>query len=93
MSDKDMSKDVLNIVKKKKTGKSVSPQDIKQIASGVKPSTVQSETQLRQLIKQVSSLVNIPVSEQLTKEIVDAVKQSNLNPNNLEQLMKMMMKK
>lgn len=90
MSGKDVSKDVLKAVKSK-TGKSVSEKDIQKLASGVKPSTVQNEAQLRQLIKQVASLVNVPVSEQTINEIVQAVKGSNLNPNNMEALMKMMM--
>lgn len=90
MSGKDVSKDVLKAVKSK-TGKTVSEKDIHKLASGVKPSTVQNEAQLRQLIKQVASLVNVPVSEQTINEIVSAVKGSNLNPNNMEALMKMMM--
>lgn len=89
MPNKDISKDVLNIVKKK-TGKNVSSKDLHKLASGVKPSTVQSEAQLRQLIKQVSSLVNVPVSEATTKEIIGAIKQSKMNTNNLEQLIKAM---
>lgn len=89
---KNFSKDVLNSVNKK-TGKSVTQKDIQKVASGVKPSTVQSEAQLRQLIQQVSSMVNVKVSEKTIKEIVDAVKSSGLNPNNMEQLMKMMMGK
>ncbi|TVY11600.1 stage VI sporulation protein F [Paenibacillus cremeus] len=90
--NKNMSKDVLNVVKKK-TGKSVSENDIYKLASGVKPSTLQSDAQLRQLIKQVSSLVNIPVSEQTTNDIIDAIKSSKMNASNMEQLMKMIMKK
>lgn len=89
MSNKDVSKDVLNVVKKK-TGKSVSEKDIQKLASAVKPSTLQSEASLRQLIKQVSSLVNTPVSENTVSEIINAVKSSKMNPDNLEQLMKMM---
>jgi uncharacterized protein YpuA (DUF1002 family) len=92
MSGKDVSKDVLKAVKSK-TGKAVSEKDIQKLASGVKPSTVQSEAQLRQLIKQVASLVNVPVSEQTINEIIQAVKGSNINPNNMEALMKMMMGK
>ncbi|MBA2942264.1 MULTISPECIES: stage VI sporulation protein F [Paenibacillus] len=87
-----MSKDVLNVVKKK-TGKSVSPKDIERIASGVKPSTLQSETQLRQLIKQVSGLVNVKVSEETINDIIQAVKSSKLDSNNMQQLMNMMMGK
>lgn len=92
MAGKDVSKDVLKAVKSK-TGKSVSEKDIHKLASGVKPSTIQSEAQLRQLIKQVASLVNVPVSEKTMDEIVHAVKSSNINPNNMEALMKMMMGK
>ncbi|MFM9326964.1 stage VI sporulation protein F [Paenibacillus mesotrionivorans] len=90
MPGKDMSKDVLKAVKSK-TGKSVTQKDIHKLASNVKPGTMQSEEQLRQLIKQVASMVNVPVSEQTMSEIVKAVKGSNLNPNNMEALMKMMM--
>lgn len=92
MSGKDISKDVLNVVKKR-TGKSVSQKDIHKLASGVGPSTIKSEAQLRQLIKQVSRMVNVQVSESTVNEIVSAVKSSGLNPNNMEQIMKMMMSK
>jgi uncharacterized protein YpuA (DUF1002 family) len=92
VANKDVSKDVLNAVKKK-TGKSVSEKDIQKLASGVKPSTMQSEAQLRQLIKQVSSLVNAKVSEETINEIVQAVKGSKLDASNMQQLMAMMTKK
>jgi hypothetical protein len=88
MSNKDVSKDVLNVVKKK-TGKSVSEKDIQKLASTVKPSTLQSEASLRLLIKQVSGLVNAQVSEATVNEIISAVKTSKINPDNIEQLMKM----
>lgn len=88
MSNKDISKDVLNVVKNK-TGKNVSEHDIQKLASGVKPSTVQSDAALRQLIKQVSGMVNANVSEATVNEIIHAVKTSNINPNNIEQLMKL----
>lgn len=92
MADKNMPKDVLNVVKKK-TGKNVSEKDIYKLASGVKPSTLQSDTQLRQLIKQVASLVKVPVSDQTTNELIQAIKSSKVGTDNLEQLMKMIMKK
>jgi hypothetical protein len=88
----DVSKDVLNVVKKK-TGKSISQSDIYKLASGVKPSTMQSEAQLRQLIKQVAALVNAPVSEATTNEIVKAIKSSNMNVSNLEQMIQVMLGK
>lgn len=92
MANKDVSKDVLNVVKKK-TGKSVSEKDIHKLASRVKPSTMQSEAQLRQLIKQVSALVNAKVTDETMDEIVKAVKGSKLDASNMQQLMSMMMKK
>jgi uncharacterized protein YpuA (DUF1002 family) len=92
VANKDVSKDVLNVVKKK-TGKTVSEKDIQKLASGVKPSTVQSEAQLRQLIKQVSGLVNAQVSEETINEIIQAVKSSKLDVGNMQQLMSMMMGK
>lgn len=92
MSGKDLSKDVLNVVKSK-TGKVVTEKDIKKIASGVGPKTVQSEEQLRHLIKQVAKMVNVQVSESTANDIVKAVKSSGLNPNNMEQIMKTMMGK
>ncbi|MEB3102810.1 stage VI sporulation protein F [Ferviditalea candida] len=92
MSSKDLSKDVLNIVKNK-TGKSVTEKDIHKLASKVGPKTVQSEEKLRELILQVSRMVNIPVSESTISEIIKAVQKSGLNPNNMEQMMKAMMGK
>lgn len=92
MTKKNISRDVLNAVNKK-AGKRISPNDIQKLASGVKPSTVQSEAQLRQLIQNVAKMANMPVSEATIKDIIQAVKKSGVNPKNLEQLMGMMMKK
>lgn len=86
MANKDISKDVLQTVKKK-TGKSVTEKDIQKIASGVKPSTMQSEAQLRQLVKQVASLVKAEVSEQTMQDIIKAVKSSNLDSSNMQGLL------
>ncbi|KIL41533.1 hypothetical protein SD70_06595 [Gordoniibacillus kamchatkensis] len=92
MANKDLTKDVLNTVKNR-TGKTVTPKDIQKLASGVNPSTMQNEAQLRQLIKQVSSLVGVNVSEQTIKDIVNAVKSSKLDANNMQQLMSAMLGK
>jgi len=92
MSSRDLSKDVLNTVKKK-TGKSISEKDIQKIASGVNPSMLKNEAQFRNLIKQISRLVNVPVSESTMNEIIQAVRKSGLNPNNMQEIMKMMMGK
>ncbi|MBN2984328.1 MULTISPECIES: stage VI sporulation protein F [Cohnella] len=90
--DKKISKDILNTVNKK-TGKAISESSIKKIASHVTPNTLQSEAQIRQLVKQVSAMAGVPVSEETTREIISAVKKSGMKLDNLESLMKMMMKK
>jgi uncharacterized protein YpuA (DUF1002 family) len=92
MANKDVSKNVLNAVKNK-TGKNVSEKDIQKLANGVKPQTMQSEASLRELIKQVSGLVNVNVSEATVNEIINAVKTSKMNPSSIEQLMKVMIGK
>jgi len=89
MVKRNVSSDVLKLVNNK-TGKKVSPNAVKKLAGKVNQSTMQDEAQLRKLIKQVGALVNVKVSEQLTNEIVQAVRKSGMNPNNLEQMIKMM---
>lgn len=85
-------KDALNAINKK-AGKHISDNQVKKLASTVKPSTMQSEAELRKLIKQVSAVAKVPVSETTINEIVGAVKKSGMNPSNMEALMKLMMKK
>jgi len=92
MSNKQIGKDVLGTVKKR-TGKAISEKDINKLATGVKPSTMQNEAELRKLIKQVSAMAGIPVAESTVQEIVNAVKKSGMNPGSMEQLMKAMLNK
>lgn len=92
MSGKELPKDVLNVIKKK-TGKPISENQVKKLASGVTSKTLQSEAELRKLIKQVSAMAKVPVSDDTVNDIVSAVKKSGMNMNNMEQLIKMMLKK
>lgn len=92
MSNNKFPKDALNKINRK-AGKNITENQIKRLAGSVKPSTLQSEAQLRQLIKQVASVAKLPVTESTMNDIVSAVKKSGMNPNNMEALMKMMMKK
>ncbi|GIO42855.1 MULTISPECIES: stage VI sporulation protein F [Paenibacillus] len=87
-----VSKDALNAINKK-TGKNITEGAVKKLAGTVKPSTMQNEAELRKLIKQVSSMAKVPVTESTVNEIVAAVKKSGMNPSNMEALMKMMLKK
>lgn len=90
MSNK-FPKDALNAINKK-SGKQITENQIKKLAGTVKPSTMQNETQLRQLIKQVASMAKLPVSESTINDIVNTVKKSGVSANNLEALMKLMKK-
>lgn len=89
---RDFSKDALKAINKK-AGKTISEGAIKKLAGTVKPGTLQSDAQLRQLIKQVSSMAKVPVSEETVQEIIGAVKKSGASPSSMQMLMKMMMKK
>lgn len=90
MSNK-FPKDALNAINKK-SGKNITENQIKKLAGTVKPSTMQNETQLRQLIKQVAAMAKLPVSESTINDIVNTVKKSGVSANNLEALMKLMKK-
>ncbi|MBT2288603.1 stage VI sporulation protein F [Paenibacillus albidus] len=89
---KSFSKDALNAINKK-TGKNITEGAVKKLASTVKPGTTQNEAQLRQLIKQVSSMAKVPVSEATIQEIVNAVKKGGATSGTMESLMKMILKK
>ncbi|SET53013.1 stage VI sporulation protein F [Paenibacillus sp. NFR01] len=89
---KDFGKDALNAINKK-TGKNITPGAVKKLASTVKPSTMQSEAQLRQLIKQVSAMAKVPVTEETIQEIVNTVKKGGATSGTMESLMKLIMKK
>lgn len=92
MSGKNLSKDVLNIVQKK-TGKPISEQQVKKLAGSVTSKTLQSEAELRRLIRQVSAMANVPVSDSTVNEIVSAVKKSGMNMQQMESLIRTMIRK
>lgn len=89
---RSFSKDALNAINKK-AGKNITEGAVKKLAATVKPGTTQNEAQLRQLIKQVSSMAKVPVSEATVQEIVNAVKKGGASSGTMESLMKMMLKK
>ena len=92
MSKRNVQRDVLNTINKK-AKKKVTQKEIQKLASTKQPSTLQSEAQLRRLIKQVASMANVPVSESTIREIIQAVKSSGMNPQQMESMMKMMLRK
>ncbi|MCR8642307.1 stage VI sporulation protein F [Paenibacillus sp. N1-5-1-14] len=92
MPKKDANKDVLGAVNQT-TGKNITEKDINKLASTVTPSTTQNEAQLRELIKKVAALVNVKVEESTVKDIIKAVKSSNLDGSSMSTLMGLLMKK
>jgi galactokinase/mevalonate kinase-like predicted kinase len=87
----EISKNVLNVVKSK-TGKQVSEQTIKKLASGVNSSTLKNDAQLKSLILKVSKTVNVTVSNDTIDEIIRSIKSVG-NLSSLEQVIKSMIKK
>ncbi|AJY77185.1 stage VI sporulation protein F [Paenibacillus beijingensis] len=90
--NKDFSKDVLGAVNKK-TGKAISENSVKKLASGVTKDTLHNEAELRKLVKQVAAMAKVPVTEATINDIVKTVKASGVNMGSIESLMKMMLKK
>ncbi|OUM96798.1 MAG: hypothetical protein A9Z00_04255 [Thermobacillus sp. ZCTH02-B1] len=91
MSGKNLSKDVLNVVRKK-TGKPISEQQVKKLAGSVTARTLQNEAELRRLIRQVAAVANVPVSEDTVNDIVQAVRKSGMNMERLEALIRTMIR-
>ncbi|WP_028561310.1 stage VI sporulation protein F [Paenibacillus pinihumi] len=92
MADKNLPKDVLKAVNKK-SGKPITEGAVNKLASGVTPKTLKSDAELRRLIKQVSAMAKIPVTDQTVNEIIGVVKKNGTNLGSMEQLMKAMLKK
>lgn len=80
-------KKIMSGVQKSTKGK-VSEQDIVNLAGRINPGAVMNEKYLRQLITQVSAMAKVPVSEATIQQIIRSVKESGLDPNNLEQLIR-----
>ncbi|CAM3969622.1 stage VI sporulation protein F [Paenibacillus alkaliterrae] len=89
---KNLSKDVLNAINKK-TGKGITENSVKKIASGITAETMQDEAELRKLIKQVSEMAKVKVADSTVNDIVKAVKATGMSTANMESLINMMMKK
>ena len=92
MANPKIPKDALSAINKK-VKKPITENQIKKLGSTVTPETLESEAQIRQLVKQVAQMANINVTESTVNDIVHTVKKSGMNANNLESLMKFMMKK
>ncbi|MFF2887608.1 stage VI sporulation protein F [Paenibacillus sp. NPDC057967] len=89
---KGIPKDVLSAINKK-TGKTITENAVKKLASGVDAGTLQNEAELRKLIKQVADMAKMKVPDSTVSDIVKAIKSSGVSPSNLEALVKMMAKR
>ena len=89
---KNLPKDILSAINKK-TGKGITENSVQKIASGVTANTMNDEAELRKLIKQVSEMAHVKVTESTVNDIVKAVKASGMNAASMESLMKIMLKK
>lgn len=89
---KNLSKDVLSAINKQ-TGKNITENAVKKLASTVDDDTMKNEAELRRLIKQVSNMAKVKVSDSTVNDIVKAVKASGMTASGMESLVKMMMKK
>jgi len=92
MANNKLPKDALDVINKK-VKKPISENQIKKLGSTVTQQTFESDAQLKQLIKQVAQMANLPVSDSTVNEIVTTVRKSGMNANSMETLMKMMLKK
>jgi hypothetical protein len=80
-------KKMMGNVQKSTKGK-VSEKDVMKLAGQVNTAAAMNEQYLRKLIMQVSGMAKVPVSEATIQQIIRSVKQSGLDPNNLEQLIR-----
>lgn len=88
---KDLSKDVLNAIKKK-TGKNISTNSVNKIASTVQPGTLENEAELRKLVKSIGDMAKVSMSEAQLDNVVRTIKASGVKTSNIETLMKMLIK-
>jgi hypothetical protein len=69
----------------------VSENQLKSLASQVNPDDLQDEKKVRALISQVSKLAGVAVSKEKEEMIVNYLLTNKLNPNDMQQMIKMFM--
>jgi hypothetical protein len=76
---------------KLKNKANVSENQLKSLASQVNPNDLQDEKKVRALINQVSKLAGVAVSKEKEEMIVNYLLTNKLNPNDMQQMIKMFM--
>lgn len=75
----------------KKTGKHITSKDIQNVAKQVKPTTLENEQQLKQLVQSVGAMAGIKVPPKIVSEIVKSVQNGALNTGQMDQMIRKMM--
>lgn len=65
----------------------ISPEEIYKIAESVKHADLTDEMTLRQLIRQLATLANRPISETKEDQLIQAIKENNI-PLNIQSINK-----
>lgn len=72
----------------KHTNKTVTPQDIQRVAKNIKPSTLQDEQQMRQLVRNIGEMAGIKVPDKTVREIAKMVQGGQIPSGQLEQMIR-----
>lgn len=75
----------------KNTKKTITNQDIQQLANRVKPTTMNSPQQLKQLVRSVGQMAGVKVPEKTVNEIVKMVQDGALQSGQMDQMLKKIM--
>lgn len=76
----------------KHTKKTVTPQDIQRVAKTIKPSTLQDEQQMRQLVRSIGEMAGIKVPDKTVREIAKMVHGGQIPAGQLEQVIRTLTK-
>lgn len=74
-----------------RTGKKITSRDIQNVAKQVKPTTMENEQQLRQLVHSVGAMAGMKVPPKIVNEIVDSIQKGALQSGQMEQMIRKMM--
>jgi hypothetical protein len=74
-----------------RTGKNITSKDIQNVAKQVKPTTIQNEQQLRQLVHSVGAMAGVKVPPKLVNDIVSSIQNGALQSGQMEQMIRKMM--
>jgi predicted RND superfamily exporter protein len=83
----DSTQDILNKLNEQ-TGKNVTAKDVFKLAKQVKPSTLQDEDQLKQLIKSVGAMAGCKVPQKTVNEIIKLVQSGAFQTGQMDEMIR-----